>query len=64
MREDLIIKREREVIGFLTYKERLDLRYKKVIDELRRQVLWWQQNAWKATFLSIYYKIKRSVIKK
>jgi hypothetical protein len=71
MREDLIIKKERERISTLRAEVRkknallnsLDSQYKRVIDELRRQLLWWQNNAWKATFLSLYLRLKE-VLKK
>lgn len=63
-REDLIIKHEREVTKLGTYQERLELRYKRVIDDLRRQVIWWKNNSWKSLFLKIVNKIKRSVMKK
>lgn len=63
-REDTIIKHQRESAKFLTYREKLDIQYQSVIKELRKQLIWWQTNAWKATFLSIYYKIKRLGVKK
>ncbi len=41
----------------------LDQQYKRVITELRRQLKWWQSNAWKATFLSLINRL-RKVVKK
>lgn len=66
IREDLIIKRQREQLSTLRGQLRekrsilnsLDSQYKRVIEELRRQLNWWQNNAWKATFLSAYNWIK------
>lgn len=68
-REDLIIKRQREQLSSLKaeVKEKaailnsLDSQYKRVITELRRQLKWWQSHAWKAAFVSSYYKIRKWV---
>lgn len=39
----------------------LDYQYKTVIDELRKQLKWWQHNNWKLTFLSLYNSIKSKI---
>lgn len=58
VREDLLIKRKREVLIKTRLTKRLDNQYKRVIDDLRRQLKWWETNAWKATFLSLINRIK------
>lgn len=58
VREDLLIKKQRENRLRNKIIRDVDYQYKRVIDELRKQLNWWQNNAWKATFLSAYNRAK------
>lgn len=58
VRDDLLIKRKRELLKRTQLIKRLDNQYKRVIDDLRRQLKWWEENAWKATFLSLLNRLK------
>ena len=58
VREDLLIKKQRENRLRNKIIRDVDYQYKRVIDELRKQLNWWQNNAWKATFLSGYNRAK------
>lgn len=53
-REDLLIKYRRE----LRQAKNMKKAYENVIDDLRKSLKWWQQNAWKATFVSLYNRVK------
>jgi len=71
MREDWIIKKLRtdistkrvEVTRLKRSLDSLDQQYKRVIDELRQQVIWLLNNAPKTFFLYLINKIKRKVVK-
>ena len=63
VREDLIIKHEREVLKGRRSILSLEGRYKRVIDELRKQRNWWKSNAWKSLFITMYNKLKRKEMK-
>ena len=58
VREDLLIKRKREVLIKTRLTKRLDNQYKRVIDDLYKTIKWWETNAWKATFISLLNRIK------
>lgn len=62
-REDLIIKHEREVLSNRSTVLSLERRYKRVIDELRKQRDWWRKNAWKSVFVNLTNKLKRKEMK-
>lgn len=38
--------------------KRLKIGYEQVIDDWKRSLKWWQNNAWKASFLSLINTIK------
>jgi hypothetical protein len=67
VREDLLIKQEREalskerkrVLNELRELKTLRTRYEEVIDDLRFTLKWWKTNKWKATFLSIVNRFKK-----
>lgn len=56
--KEAVSRLKEKVIGEKAVLNSLDSQYKSVIKELRKQLIWWQTNAWKATFVSSYYKIK------
>lgn len=53
-REDLLIKYKRELKSLKS----MEAQYRSIIDDLRKSLKWWQQNAWKATFLSLLNRVK------
>jgi hypothetical protein len=59
MKESIISRREKEVTEAILIQNSLDSRYKRVIDELRRQRNWWKKNAWKSLIVNIINKIMR-----
>lgn len=50
---------KRRVLSYRRYQESLETGYKQVIDELRKQVNWWKNNAWKSLFIKLTNMIKR-----
>lgn len=71
VREDSKIKKTRELLyqekeksaNFRKQINGLEYQYKMILKSYRKQVEWFRKNAWKATFVSIYLKLRKVVNK-
>lgn len=49
----------RDDLRIKVLRQEIEDQYKDVIADLKKTIIWWQTNAWKATFVSLYFRIKR-----